>query len=50
MTKDFRERDLIINEKLEDYDGTTAIVRTEYLAADEVEFMSSIRKSERAYV
>jgi radical SAM superfamily enzyme YgiQ (UPF0313 family) len=39
MTKDFRERDLVINEKLEEYDGTTAVVRTEFLSADEVEFM-----------
>jgi radical SAM superfamily enzyme YgiQ (UPF0313 family) len=39
MTKDFRERDLIINERVEDYDGTTAVVRTEHLAAEEVEFM-----------
>jgi len=39
MTKDFRERDLIINEKLEEYDGTTAVVRTEHMPAEEVEFM-----------
>ena len=39
MTKDFRERDLIINEKLEEYDGTTAVVRTEHMSADDVEFM-----------
>jgi radical SAM superfamily enzyme YgiQ (UPF0313 family) len=39
MTKDFRERNLIINERLEEYDGTTAVVRTEHLAAEEVEFM-----------
>jgi hypothetical protein len=29
MTKDFRDRGLIINERLEEYDGTTAVVRTE---------------------
>ena len=39
MTKDFRDRDLIINEKVEEYDGTTAVVRTEHLSAEEVEFM-----------
>src|SRR5882724_2857584 len=39
MTKDFRERNLIINEQLEEYDGTTAVVRTEYLPAEEVEYM-----------
>jgi radical SAM superfamily enzyme YgiQ (UPF0313 family) len=39
MAKDFRERGLIVNENLEEYDGTTAVVRTEHLTADEVEFM-----------
>jgi radical SAM superfamily enzyme YgiQ (UPF0313 family) len=39
MTADFRNRNLIINERLEEYDGTTAVVRTEHLSADEVEFM-----------
>jgi radical SAM superfamily enzyme YgiQ (UPF0313 family) len=39
MTKDFRDRGLIINERLEEYDGTTAVVRTETLSAEEVEYM-----------
>jgi radical SAM superfamily enzyme YgiQ (UPF0313 family) len=39
MTKDFRERELIINERVEEYDGTTAVVRTEHLTAEEVEFL-----------
>jgi radical SAM superfamily enzyme YgiQ (UPF0313 family) len=39
MTKDFREKDLIVNERVEEYDGTTAVVRTEHLEADEIEFM-----------
>ena len=39
MTKDFQDQGLIINEQLEEYDGTTAVVRTEHLAAKEVEFM-----------
>ena len=39
MTKDFYERDLIINENSEEYDGTTAVVRTAHLTAREVEFL-----------
>ena len=39
MTKDFRERGLIINERLDEYDGTTAVVRTETLSAEEVEYI-----------
>ena len=39
MTKEFRDRGLIINERLEEYDGTTAVVRTEHLDAEEIEFM-----------
>ena len=38
MTKDFRDQGLIMNEQLE-IDGTTAVVRTEHLPAEEVEFM-----------
>ena len=39
MTKDFRDRGLIINERPEAYDGTTAVVRSDHLSADEIEFM-----------
>jgi anaerobic magnesium-protoporphyrin IX monomethyl ester cyclase len=39
MTEDFRARGLIVNERVEEYDGTTAVVRTEHLAADEIEFL-----------
>ena len=39
MTKSFREQGLIINERLEDYDGTTAVVRTAHLDSDEIEFL-----------
>jgi anaerobic magnesium-protoporphyrin IX monomethyl ester cyclase len=39
MTRDFDERGLIINENSEEYDGTTAVVRTDHLTADEVEFL-----------
>ncbi len=39
MTKDFRERGLIVSEEPEEYDGTTAVVRSEHLTAEEIEFM-----------
>src|SRR6266550_509612 len=39
MTKDFYERGLIINENSEEYDGTTAVVRTDHLTAEAVEFL-----------
>ncbi len=39
MTRDFRDRGLIVNENLDEYDGTTAVVRTEHVAADDVEFL-----------
>jgi len=39
MTKDFRDQGLIENERFEEYDGTTAVVRTRHLSADEVEFL-----------
>ena len=39
MTKDFREKNLIVNEDVGEYDGTTAVVRTEALEAEEIEFM-----------
>jgi anaerobic magnesium-protoporphyrin IX monomethyl ester cyclase len=39
MTHDFRERGLIVDEDVSHYDGTTAVVRTEHLPADEVEFL-----------
>src|SRR6266566_5886789 len=39
MTKDFRERGLITNERLEEYDGTTAVIRTEHVSAEEVEYV-----------
>jgi len=38
MTKDFRDQGLITNERLEEYDGTTAVVRTQHLSAEEIEF------------
>jgi anaerobic magnesium-protoporphyrin IX monomethyl ester cyclase len=39
MTKDFRERGLIVDEDVSHYDGTTAVVRTEHVGAEEVEFL-----------
>lgn len=39
MTEDFRRRGLITNEQLEEYDGTTAVVRTEHVPAEEVEYL-----------
>jgi radical SAM superfamily enzyme YgiQ (UPF0313 family) len=39
MTKDFRDKNLIVNEHVEEYDGTTAVVRSEHLDADEIEFI-----------
>ncbi|MEO7189592.1 MAG: radical SAM protein [Vicinamibacterales bacterium] len=39
MTRDFRERGLIVSDAVEEYDGTTAVVRTTHLGAEDVEFM-----------
>ena len=39
MTQDFRQRGLITIERMEEYDGTTAVVRTVHVAAEEVEYM-----------
>jgi anaerobic magnesium-protoporphyrin IX monomethyl ester cyclase len=39
MTRDFVERGLVVSDRLEEYDGTTAVVRTVHLEAEEVEFM-----------
>ena len=33
MTREFRERGLIVDEDVSHYDGTTAVVRTEHLSA-----------------
>src|SRR5262249_32318 len=39
MTVDFRRRGLIVDEEVNHYDGTTAVVRTEHVDADEVEYL-----------
>ena len=38
MTKDFRARNLIKIERMEEYDGTTAVVATEHLEPREIEY------------
>ena len=39
MTEDFRAQGLIVSEAVEEYDGTTAVVRNEHLDAEEIEFL-----------
>jgi radical SAM superfamily enzyme YgiQ (UPF0313 family) len=39
MTEDFRRRNLIVDDDVAHYDGTTAVVRTEQMPAEEVEFL-----------
>jgi radical SAM superfamily enzyme YgiQ (UPF0313 family) len=39
MTADFVQRNLIVNDRVEEYDGTTAVVRTAHLEADEIEYL-----------
>ena len=39
MTKDFRDRGLIVNTRVEEYDGTSAVTRSAYLDAQEIEFL-----------
>ncbi len=39
MTLDFQKRGLIIDDRPENYDGTTAVVRTDHLSAEEIEFL-----------
>jgi anaerobic magnesium-protoporphyrin IX monomethyl ester cyclase len=39
MTEDFRRRGLIVNHRVEEYDGTTAVVRTAHLEPDDIEFL-----------
>ena len=36
MTREFEERGLMVSESPEDYDGTTAVVRSQHLAAEEL--------------
>ena len=39
MTKDFRDRGLIVNSRVEEYDGTSAVTRSAHLDAEDIEFM-----------
>jgi anaerobic magnesium-protoporphyrin IX monomethyl ester cyclase len=39
MTRDFRDRNLIVNHDVDEYDGTTAVVKSEHLDAEEIEFL-----------
>jgi anaerobic magnesium-protoporphyrin IX monomethyl ester cyclase len=39
MTQQFREQQLVIDEDMAHYDGTTAVVRTKHVPATEVEFL-----------
>jgi anaerobic magnesium-protoporphyrin IX monomethyl ester cyclase len=39
MTREFAERSLIVNPRVDEYDGTTAVTRGVHVDADEVEFM-----------
>ena len=39
MTQDFVKRGLVINERVEEYDGTTAVVRSEQVQAEDIEFI-----------
>jgi radical SAM superfamily enzyme YgiQ (UPF0313 family) len=39
MTRDFRERQLIVSDDVDEYDGTTAVVKSEHLDASEIEFI-----------
>jgi radical SAM superfamily enzyme YgiQ (UPF0313 family) len=39
MTRDFQERGLIVNQRVEEYDGTSAVTRSAHLDAEEIEFM-----------
>jgi radical SAM superfamily enzyme YgiQ (UPF0313 family) len=39
MTRDFLDRGLIVDDDVSHYDGTTAVVRSEHLSADDIEFL-----------
>jgi anaerobic magnesium-protoporphyrin IX monomethyl ester cyclase len=39
MTKDFVSRGLVVNSRVEEYDGTTAVTRSAHLSTEEIEFM-----------
>src|SRR5438093_7128174 len=39
MTRDLHERNLVVSDRLEQYDGTTAVVRTREMSSLQIEFM-----------
>ncbi len=39
MTRDFISRGLVVNDRVEEYDGTTAVTRSAHLPAEEIEFL-----------
>jgi radical SAM superfamily enzyme YgiQ (UPF0313 family) len=39
MTREFRERGLIVNSRVEEYDGTSAVTRSAHLDAEDIEFL-----------
>jgi anaerobic magnesium-protoporphyrin IX monomethyl ester cyclase len=39
LAQDLRARGLVAHDRLEEYDGTTAVVRSEHLSAEEIEFL-----------
>jgi len=39
MTKDFEARGLVVNTRVEEYDGTTAVTRSAHLSSEDIEFM-----------
>jgi radical SAM superfamily enzyme YgiQ (UPF0313 family) len=39
MTRDFRDRGLIVDDDVSHYNGTTAVVRSEHVSADDIEFL-----------
>jgi anaerobic magnesium-protoporphyrin IX monomethyl ester cyclase len=39
MTQDFVQRGLVVNTRVEEYDGTTAVTRSAHLSSEEIEFM-----------
>ena len=39
MNRELRQRGLIVSDDVQEYDGTTAVVRTEHLPTEEIEFL-----------
>jgi anaerobic magnesium-protoporphyrin IX monomethyl ester cyclase len=39
MTKEFIDRGIVVNTRVDEYDGTTAVTRSAHLAAEDIEFM-----------